>query len=172
MFMTTDNHPGKPKLVGRPSKISKELTQRLCEMIEIGMPYTLACEAAGISFDAYNNWKKKGEAGEPKFVEFYERVKKAKATCALNCLKRINEKILKNNSPYYDTWLLSRRFYQDFGERQHITSDNKSINENLNVNVDNADTIRKEILEKLALFREKPKPSTDSEFSSQFDILY
>ena len=90
----------------------------------------------------------------------------------MNCLKRINEKILKNNSPYYDTWLLSRRFYQDFGERQHITSDKKSINENVNVNVDNADATRKKILEKLALFKETSQPSTDSEFSEQIDILY
>ena len=88
---------------GRPPKLCNELTTIICRFIEIGMPYTLAYEAAGISFDAYNNWKKKGQAGEPKFVEFYERIKKADATCALNCLKRINEKVLKNNSLFYDT---------------------------------------------------------------------
>jgi len=46
------------------------------------------------------------------------------------------------------------------------------LNENLNVNVDNADATRKKKLEKLTLFRERPKPSTDSEFSSQLDIFY
>lgn len=51
--------------------------------------------------------------------------------------------------------MLSCRFYQYFDERQHITSDNKSINENLNVNYGDADKIRNEILSKLALGREK-----------------
>jgi len=73
------------------------------------------------------------EGKDEKYVQFIHSVKASEAACALNCLKRFRAKSEKNNSPYNDTWMLSRRFYQDFGDRQHITSDNKSINENLNV---------------------------------------
>jgi hypothetical protein len=129
---------------GRSTKLTNQVAKTICESIELGLPYYLSYEAAGVSYDVYNDWMRWGNGGkDEKYVQFLHSVKASEAACALNCLKRIRAKVEKTNSPYYDTWMLSRKFDQDFGERQHITSDNKSINENLNFNVDDADAILK-----------------------------
>jgi len=142
---------------GRPLKLTEERTQILVENIDLGMPYRLACQAAGIAFQTFNEWMKQGahekDIGEDTiYTDFHDRIKKAEADCARGCLQRIREKVLKNNSPYYDTWMLSRRYPDDFGERQHITSDNKNQNENVNVNVDatSPEEIRSSILSGLS----------------------
>jgi hypothetical protein len=60
-------------------------------------------------------------------------------------------------------WILERRFSEDFGRRQYhkmdVVSENK--NENVEIIVNDADNIRKEILAKFELVGEIPESSTD-----------
>jgi len=140
-------------MAGRPTKLTDELIDTLCENIELGMPYTMACDASGINYSTFKEWMSKGEEEVPKkqFMAFSARVKAANSECARRCLEHIREKA-DNGSTFYDTWLLERRFSEHFGAKQHITSDNKTKTENENINVDvkPSEEIEQEILSKLS----------------------
>ena len=79
-------------MAGRTSKLTEELTNIICENIELGLSYNLTCQAAGIAFQTFNEWMKAGEAGKgDKQIEFYNRARVAEANCAAENLKRIRE---------------------------------------------------------------------------------
>jgi hypothetical protein len=52
------------KMAGRKSKLTEEMTQVICENIELGLSYNLTCQAAGITFETFNDWMKAGAAAE------------------------------------------------------------------------------------------------------------
>lgn len=117
---------------GRKCKLTTELTNTICENLELGLSYNLTCKAAGISFDTFTNWMKAGEArDEKKFVDFYTRVQASEAICAKNCLERIRQ-VAENGSLAADTWLLERRYPADYGRKDHF--DVKAKSEAINVN--------------------------------------
>ena len=139
--------------MGKKCKLNDELTGIICENIELGLSYNLTCQAAGITFETFNEYMKAGAAGkEKKFTDFYKSVRASEATCAKNCLMRIREAAERGNTAN-DMWLLERRYPIDYGRRENINM--KSITEALNVNVtadqEEADTLRSEILRRLSL---------------------
>lgn len=140
-------------MAGRKCKLDDNLTLVICENIELGLSYGLTCQAAGISFDTFNEWMKAGSTGkDKKFTDFYNTVRASEAACAKNCLTRIREAAERGNTAN-DMWLLERRYPIDYGRRENINM--KSITEALNVNVtadqEEADTLRSEILRRLSL---------------------
>lgn len=147
-----------PRGKGRPSKITPELTERVCELIEKGLPYTLVCEAVGINESTFYDWIKKGEIGKKGYTDFSERVSKSKANYALICLERVN-KYADNGSAFCATWLLERRFPNEFGRRESIDIKSKNRNESVNINADvklkNHAEFEQAILNKLARIRER-----------------
>ena len=121
-------------MAGRKSKLTEELTDVFCENIELGLSYNLSCQAAGISFQSFDNWMKAGAAGkEKKLCDFYDKVRASEATCAKNCLQRIREAAVRGNTTN-DMWLLERRYPADYGRKENISM--KSQTEALNYNVD------------------------------------
>jgi hypothetical protein len=136
--------------MARPCKLTPELTDLFCEKLEKGMSYTLCCHAVGITFETFSQWMKKGEADDPEemFSVFSERVRRAESICAEMCLERINEKA-RNGGTFYDTWLLERRYPQDYGSRQHISTDQKIDAKNENINVEPTEEARSKILGRL-----------------------
>ena len=64
--------------MGRPSKLTPEITKRLTEAIRAGNYYEAACAYAGIAYSTFREWMVKGEkAKSGKYREFMEAVKKA-----------------------------------------------------------------------------------------------
>jgi transposase len=121
-------------MAGRKSKLTEELTQVICENIELGLSYNLTCQAAGITFETFNDWMKSGAAGkEKKFCDFHNAVRASEATCAKNCLTRIRA-AAERGSLASDLWLLERRYPADYGRKDHLNM--KSQTEALNLNVD------------------------------------
>src|SRR5215831_7799193 len=47
---------------GRPTKRTKAVLTPLFEAIRIGVPYKLACMAAGISYECFNKWRQNDPA--------------------------------------------------------------------------------------------------------------
>ena len=45
----------------RPSKLTKEIQQRIGDNIALGLNYSLAAEAAGITYKTFSLWMAKGE---------------------------------------------------------------------------------------------------------------
>jgi hypothetical protein len=121
-------------MAGRKCKLNDNLTLVICENIELGLSYGLTCQAAGISFDTFNEWMKAGSTGkEKKFTDFYNNVRASEATCAKNCLTRIREAAERGNTAN-DMWLLERRYFADYGRKDNLNM--KAQTEALNYNVD------------------------------------
>jgi hypothetical protein len=142
--------------MGRPSKLSPGITKQIGENIALGLPYSLAAEAAGITYQTFNEWHKKGKnsrSGE--YFKFYKFIQKCNADAAKKCLVRLNEAAKAGNCTVC-MWILERRFSEDFGRRTYrkmdVVSENR--NENVEIIVNDTDGIRKQILAKFDLVGE------------------
>ena len=148
--------------MARPSKLSPDITKRIGENIALGLPYSLAAEAAGITYQTFNEWHKKGKNSKyGEYFEFYKFIQKCNANAAKKCLERLNEAAKAGNCTVC-MWILERRFSEDFGRRQYrkmdVVSENK--NENVEIIVNDADGIRKQILAKFDLVGESNESLT------------
>ena len=64
--------------MGRPSKLTPEVTKRLTEAVRAGNYYEAACAYAGIHHSTFRKWMQKGETAKSgKFREFFEAVTRA-----------------------------------------------------------------------------------------------
>jgi transposase len=103
--------------MGRPTKFSVEVVDRLCAAIRLGATYELACAAAGISYDTLNAWQN-GKGGIPAtaFRQFLDALKKAEGEAVVRALERINQ---ATEDGHWQTaaWLLERRYPNHYGRR-------------------------------------------------------
>ena len=139
--------------MARPSKLSPDITKRIGENIALGLTYSLAAEAAGITYQTMNQWVQRGKNSKSgEYFEFYKFIQKCNADAAKKCLEKLNEAAKAGNTQICQ-WILERRFSEDFGRRQYrkmdVVSENK--NENVEIIVQDTDAIWKEILAKFAL---------------------
>lgn len=100
--------------VGRPTKFTPETTAAILSAIRLGATYELAAQAGGVHYDTFNEWVKKGEAGDEGFAEFSESVKRANAEMAVRCLSQIEEAAADGNWQAA-AWKLERRFPASYG---------------------------------------------------------
>jgi transposase len=64
--------------MGRPSKLTPEVQEKICNAIRAGNYYEAACAYAGIGYSTFRAWIVKGEnAKSGKYREFLEAIKKA-----------------------------------------------------------------------------------------------
>jgi DNA invertase Pin-like site-specific DNA recombinase len=47
--------------MARPCKLTQDITKRIGDNIALGLPYSLAAEASGITRQTFNVWIKKGK---------------------------------------------------------------------------------------------------------------
>jgi transcriptional regulator with XRE-family HTH domain len=148
--------------MARPSKLIPEIQKRIGDNIALGLTYSLAASAAGITYKTFSLWMTNGRnSTSGKYFEFYQYIKKCDADAAKALLERLNE-TAKAGDTRICLWILERRFSEDFGRRiyrkTNIVSEN--YNENVDIEVNDADKIREKILEKFALGRENQESST------------
>jgi hypothetical protein len=139
--------------MARPSKLSPDITKRIGENIALGLPYSLAAEAAGITYQTFNEWHKKGKNSKSgEYYRFYKYIQKCNADAAKKCLEKLNEAAKAGNCTVC-MWILERRFSEDFARRQYrkINVISENLNQNVDIIVKDTDAIRKEILAKLVL---------------------
>ena len=86
---------------GRPTKRTADVQQRLLKAIAAGNYYEAACNAAGITFETFNEWRKA-------FPDFSEAVMKAEALAEMEIVARWRDDIPGN-------WQAAR----DFLARRH-----------------------------------------------------
>jgi len=136
--------------MARPCKLTPEIQQRIGENIALGLTYRLAAESAGVTYKTLNEWNQKGQTEKSgKYYQFAQYIQKCNADGALKLLERLNEAVKAGNCTVC-MWILERRFSEDFGRRVYrktnLVSENKNVNVELIVN--DADGIRKQILAK------------------------
>jgi hypothetical protein len=142
------------EFMGRPTKLTPGIQQRIGDNVALGLTYSLAAEPVGITYKTFNEWLKKGKTDKSgKYHQFYQHVTKYNADAAKAFLERLNEAIGAGNCQVC-MWILERRFTEYFGRCEYrkinVISENK--NENVEITVQEADILRKQILAKFDRF--------------------
>jgi len=105
-------------IAGRKPKLTKELQDRICQLISAGNYIKTACEASGISEQTFLNWKNWGEKkGHGLYFEFFESVKRAEAIAIAKNVTVIQ--IASQNSWQAAAWWLERKYPKDWGRKEH-----------------------------------------------------
>lgn len=127
---------------GRPLALTPEVQETIVNAIKLDATYKLAAAYAGITYQTFNNWMKRGRAEaerrenprikentrkwekEDIFFDFFYAVKNAEAIAAVNNLANI-EAAARSGHWQASAWKLERRH----GYRQNIdmTSDGEKI---------------------------------------------
>lgn len=140
--------PRDPVRGGRPSKLTREIIDGLCENLGTGAYIETCCKAEGISDTVFYDWLKKGlalltlieaaqEAGhappvldehETLLAMFADRIEKADATGEIGLLKNI-----RAGAPGWQgsAWIAQRRYAKRWGDKvlMGTTSEDDPIHE-------------------------------------------
>lgn len=118
--------------MGRPTKFTEEVKQRLFFAIRKGAPYTIACDYAGISYELLRQWRI--EANEEKnqdFIDFLVQLKQAEGETALKWLDVLDNAMPKEWQPA--AWKLERRHYSEFSSNPAVREEMKEIKEDIDI---------------------------------------
>ena len=139
--------------MSRPTKLTPEIQKQIGDGVSLGLTYALAASAAGVTYQTFNSWMKLGrDSTSGKYFEFYKHIEQRNAEGALRILQKLNDEAKAGNCQVC-MFILERRFSEDFGRRvfrkTNVVSEN--INANVEITVQEADILRKQILEKLSM---------------------
>lgn len=107
---------------GRHSKLTKELIEKICKYIEIGVPFKYAALACGISERTFYNWLERGEREKQGiYFQFLQSIKEAEAKSVVRDIAII-EKAAQEGKWQAVAWRLERRHPEFFArhEEMHI----------------------------------------------------
>ena len=153
------------KRIGRKSKLTPELTERICDFIRKGNYISTACQIVGIHKATYYNWLEQGEtdieAGiDSMYADFVKAVKKAEADAEEELVKMVRNAAPKN-------WiagmtLLERRHPDRWGrrDRHQVEVNETKVIHVTGIEIVEQDIPRGEIVERE--FRELPEGKEDS----------
>lgn len=114
--------------MARPTKFTPEVTAVIIKAIGIGATYKDAAEAAGVDYNTFNEWMKRGESEKSgKFREFNELVKRSEAEARLKYLATIAE-AARGGDWRAALEYLKRRDRATWGDNVDVTSGGKPLN--------------------------------------------
>lgn len=109
--------------MSRPTKLTPETQEKICNLIRAGHYFCTAAAASGVHPDTVGEWKAKGEKAKAgPFREFWLAVKAAEGQSELLLVDRI----LKEGGAKGALEVLKRRFPERWGDRhrlEHSTPD-------------------------------------------------
>ena len=106
--------------VGRPTLLTPELQDDICELIALGMSYVAICDAVSISTTAFTDWVARGKVndGEP-YAGFAAAVARAnleaRRTVHVSCMDAA-----KGGDWRAGLELMARRFPEEYSERRIV----------------------------------------------------
>ena len=109
--------------MARPTKLTPEVQEAICDAIRHGATYWAAAESAGVSYAAFNEWRKDKR---PKYIKFFNAVQQANADGQLDLLAKLEQ--AGKNDWRAAAWILERRHRKDYGANVDVTTDNKPVN--------------------------------------------
>ncbi len=134
----------------RPTKLTPEVQKKIGDGVSLGLTYSLAASAAGVTYQSLNSWMQQGQKDKSgKYFEFARYINKCNADGARVLLEKLNDAAKAGNCQV-SMWILERRFPEDFGRRLYKKMNVASENQNMSVDiaVNDVDSIRAQILEK------------------------
>jgi hypothetical protein len=93
--------------MARPYKLTLDINKRIGDNVALGFTDAFAAEAAGITYQTFNDWVKKGKnstSGE--YFKFSKYIQKFNADAAKKLLERLNEATEAGNCQVC-MWILS-----------------------------------------------------------------
>ena len=94
--------------MGRTSKLTPELTDRICKALRLGMTQKLACSYANLGHTTFYRWLQEAEREPGAKRDFRDSVKRAEAEGAAKHLVTIAE-AANDGSWQAAAWMLERR---------------------------------------------------------------
>lgn len=102
-----------------PSKFTEETTTKIIQAIRMGATYDLAAKFGGITYQTFNEWRKKGEeAKSGAYRDFVDAVERAEGEAAIGWLAKI-EKAATDGNWQAAAWKLERRYPREYGRQVH-----------------------------------------------------
>ena len=103
--------------MARPSKLTPELQDNICKLIEEGNYPAQAAELEGIAESTFYSWMKKGREAKykSKFMEFVEAIKKAESKAEQFHINVIKNAASKNWTA--SAWYLERKHPDRWGKQ-------------------------------------------------------
>ena len=93
--------------MARPTKLTPDVQQRICDAVGIGATYEHAAAYGGVSYEAFNTWRKR-------YVQFSEALKAAEGRAVVGWLAKI-EKAASDGTWLAAAWKLERRYPTIYG---------------------------------------------------------
>lgn len=108
---------------GRPTKLTPELQDRICSLIEeTACSVYTACISEGIAWNTVYFWEQWGREGRQPYKAFTEAVMQARARSELNHVREFKQAdSLNQRATQYFPFMLERRFANDYGNRIKVT---------------------------------------------------
>lgn len=124
--------------MGRKTKLTKDIQEKLVSAIAHGNYHEVACFLVGIGSSTFYSWMKKGEEENSKRIyrDFVEAIKKAEAIAEAQRLQVISKASHENWQAA--AWYLERRYPDRWGRRKHELEHKGELD--LNIVVDYGDT--------------------------------
>lgn len=105
--------------MGRPTKCTPEITEKVAEAIRDGLYAESAATLAGIGERTYYSWMKRGDAGDEPYVQFRLAVKKAEAEAEAASLAVIRG-AAQDGTWQAAAWYLERKFPARWSRRDRV----------------------------------------------------
>jgi transposase len=103
--------------MGRPTKLTPEVQERLCEAIAAGNYYEPACAYAGVAYSTFMHWKTQGETAKSgPYRQFLEAVKEAEAKAEMRMVEQWRSQMPEDWRAARD--FLARRFPGRWGPKE------------------------------------------------------
>ena len=100
------------------NKYTPEVKLEICKILAEGNTRHTAASLAGVSYDTFLSWFRKGEAGEEPYDEFYREVKYAEDEAIRRNLAIIQKAAEK--SWQAAAWFLERKNPTDWGRKDRV----------------------------------------------------
>jgi len=99
--------------VGRPSKFTPAVVDKLTTAIRQGATYDLASKFAGIDYETFRDWRKQGDEGVAKYSAFSVAVKQAEGDATMKWLSHV-EDAAEGGTWQAAAWKLERRYPESY----------------------------------------------------------
>jgi hypothetical protein len=115
----------------RPYALTVDVQGQIVASLREGNYVSVACRAAGTTYDTFRHWERRWEDGDPvaqQFADFFMASRKAQALAETEALRRVRE-----GAPGWQgsAWYLERRFSARWGRRATIAVDGPRLLEDL-----------------------------------------
>lgn len=95
--------------MGRPTKCTPEVVERICEALALGVSWAAAAAHAGMSEAALTEWKQRGNDGEEPFAAFLAEATRARDAAEVRMASIVIRAAEEGDAKAAQWWLERRR---------------------------------------------------------------